>query len=238
MMNHYIKVFQFASILGGGYCESKRTSIWDFPSKMNEVFLNRINREFHPKDVNFHVLNRESRFLSLMHAFLPPKRSRRFYPFLHLGWGLRAQEPSLSRLQPVCWRNSRRVSKVHKRHPFFGWKFKRMNCNFRNKKTFWSCFCEQRSSTLPYLWCIFFLLDTNLTELFSSSTFRQCSFWENFLHTQVVEGLGYVPPGFPNNQFISWMFDDFEHHFACNDLVENHPIETTLKTMGCLGTPA
>ena len=38
----------------------------------------------------------------------------------------------------------------------------------------------------------------------------------------MVEGLGYVPPGTPNNQFISWMFD-FENHFSCTDLLENHP---------------
>lgn len=152
-------------------------------------------------------------FFSLMHAFLPPKKTVVFILFQHLGWGLRAQEPSLSRLQLACWRNSRRASKVHKRHPFL-MESQENELQLRNKTLFEVVFVNREAahfhiplvyffSFLPLSWLSFFFF-----------YLWPCSFWENCKYERISfipRWLrGYVPPGTPNNQFISWMFDDFQ----------------------------
>ena len=134
-------------------------------------------------------------FFPLMHAFLPPKNIRRFF-FLFQHLGAKACEHKSRVWADSNWLvdETREGPPKCTRGTLFSWKVKRMNCNFATKH-FWSCFCEQRSSTLPFSSGVFFfLLATKLTELFlllplTMFLLRKLQIWKDFLHTQVVEGV-------------------------------------------------
>ena len=135
-------------------------------------------------------------FFPLMHAFQnPQKTSVVFFSFFNtLAPRLASTRAEFEQTATGLLTKLEKGLQSAQEAPFFHGKSREWIATSQ-QNTFWSCFCEQRSSTLPFSSGVFFfLLATKLTELFlllplTMFLLRKLQIWKDFLHTQVVEGV-------------------------------------------------
>lgn len=135
-------------------------------------------------------------FFFLNACLPPPQKDGRFYPFSTPWLRLASTRAEFEQTATGLLTKLEKGLQSAQEAPFFDGKSREWIATSQ-QNTFWSCFCEQRSSTLPYSSGVFFfLLATKLTELFlllplTMFLLRKLQIWKDFLHKQLIEGLGY-----------------------------------------------